>query len=480
MPSEATAAELTSRWSELIAPEHLFATLTVSLGIVLFAFNAFLVSTALPSAVVDLGGAYLLSWSTSLYLILSIVSGASTALVMQRIGARRMFSLSAIVFMGGTILAGAALSMPMLLGGRALQGIAAGFIEAGCYILIPRLFPSRLIPKVFGVEAIAWALAAFGGPVLAGYLAQAYSWRASFLSALPLVVVFMVLVPIVVARDLTDRPAVRMPWSKLVFLATGMLMITLASIAGSLLAMILLLAAAAAIFCLTVASDQWILPRLFPTNGFHFSSITGLGFWTALLMPIAQAVSVVYLVYALQYLWNYTPLDAGLVASVMALSWSGSQFLLSTYASRPFRLHMIWVGPVLLVAGLLGEAGALAAGSLAGIIAAQISIGAAFGLNWSALSQVVMETAPEPERDATSALLPTIMAAGYGIGAAIFGVAGNALDYSGAEGQALLDVMVFVFLLAAAIGFASVLSAARMVVLVRRQSAAAFASARAA
>ena len=67
------------RWRELLSTQHFFATVTVSLGIVLFAFNAFLVSTALPSAVTGLGGAELLSWATSLYLVFSIVGGSSTA-----------------------------------------------------------------------------------------------------------------------------------------------------------------------------------------------------------------------------------------------------------------------------------------------------------------------------------------------------------------------------------------------------------------
>ena len=49
------------------------------------------------------------------------------------------------------------------------------------------------------------------------------------------------------------------------------------------------------------------------------------------------------------------------------------------------------------------------------------------------------------ERDGTSALLPTIMAAGYGIGAAVFGVVGNALHYAAAEGETLLGVMLAIW-----------------------------------
>ena len=471
MAASDIAQEQQGRWAELVAPRYLFATATVSLGNALFAFNAFLVATVLPTAVKDLGGAHLLSWATSLYLILSILSGTSTALVIHRIGARWMFILSALAFLAGTLVAGFAPSMPMLLAGRALQGVAAGYIEAGCYVLIPRLFPSRLIPRVFGVEAIAWALAAFGGPALAGYLAEVWSWRASLLSAVPLVLIFLALVPVVVANDLEDRQIARVPWVKLGGIAAGMLLVTLASIADSNAAKFGVLALAAGIFAVTVMSDRWRMPRLFPDGAFAWNSITGLGFWTALVMPVAQAAAAVFLVYALQFLWHYSPLDAGLVGSVMALSWSSSQILLSTFATPRFRLHMIWVGAVLLVAGLAGIVLALAVESLAVLLVAQVAVGLAFGLNWSPLSQVVMEAAPEAERDGTSALLPTIMAAGYGIGAAVFGVIGNALHYASAAGEALRFDMMAIFAIAAGIAVVSAVTGIRMVVLVQRQGA---------
>ncbi len=44
-------------WSELLRPRHLAATVTLCLGVALFAFNEFFVSTALPTAVAEFGGA---------------------------------------------------------------------------------------------------------------------------------------------------------------------------------------------------------------------------------------------------------------------------------------------------------------------------------------------------------------------------------------------------------------------------------------
>ena len=72
----ATSAPVAGRWKDLLRPQYAFATTTLCLGVGLFAFNGFFVSTALPSAVVELHGTSMISWSLSLYLIFSIVSGS--------------------------------------------------------------------------------------------------------------------------------------------------------------------------------------------------------------------------------------------------------------------------------------------------------------------------------------------------------------------------------------------------------------------
>jgi MFS family permease len=344
-----------------------------------------------------------------------------------------------------------------------LQGLAAGVIEAGCYVLIPRLFPSRLIPKVFGVEAIAWALAAFGGPMLAGWLAVSVSWRASFLAAVPMVLVFWAMVPIVVPPGRGEKSERQVPWLALAALALGMLLVTLASIVTSNAGKMAVLAVAAVVFWVTVVGDGRGGIRLFPATAFRFTSAAGLGYWTAFIMPMAQASESVFLIYSLQYLWAYSPLEAGLVASVMALSWSGAQFLQASFGSPALRRRFIWLGPVLLIVGLAGVMLALPLGSLPLIVMAQVMVGGAFGLNWSALSQTMMEAASLDERDATSALLPTVQAAGYGVGAAVFGVIGNMLAYAQADTAALLGDMMVVFAAATALSALALVTAAGMV-----------------
>lgn len=433
-------------WAELFAPGMGAATATISLGVVLFAFNAFVVATALPAAVAEFGGGAWIAWATSLYLICAIVTGTATAAVMHRLGARRLFMLSGLVFLAGTVLAASATGMAPLLAGRALQGAGAGFIESGCYVLIPQLFPPRLIPKVFGIEAVTWALAAFGAPALAGFLTSAISWRAALIATAPLALLFLFLVPRVVRAGASSGPAPGLPVLPLAGIAGGMGLVLVSGSGGSVALQAGLLAAGFAAFGLTVWGDDRARVRLLPKRAFGLDHVAGLGLWIILLMPVAQAAQTVFANYTLQFLWHFTPLQSGLATSVMAFSWAGVQTLA---AHQPWpRMRLIVIGAALLVVGQVLLVWAFWGGGVPVMLAGMVVTGASFGASWGALSQVVMQEAAPADRDVTSGLLPTVMAAGYGLGAALWGLVANALGFAGARDEALRDVIVQVFALA--------------------------------
>ncbi len=443
-----------SRWADLLTPEHLAATVTVALGVVLFAFNAFVVATALPRAVAEFGGREWLAWATSLYIIASMLSGPSAAAGMHRMGAKRLFLAAGVVFLVGTLMAAFAPGMGWLLGGRALQGFGAGFIESGCYVLIPRLFPPRLIPRVFGVEAVAWAVAAFAAPALAGWLAEIASWRWALLSAVPMALVFLALVPRVV-RGEESGPAPGLPILPLLGVAFGMALVLVSDGAGWFAAP--LLAAGVAVFVAVIRADGRAAVRLFPKGAVGLGAL-GLGLWVALLMALSQSAESVFLPYGLQMLWGWTPLAAGLAGTVLAICWSGAQTLTAGMGGDRRRL-VLW-GAGLLVLGQGAMVAAFWSGAAPLMLAAQAVIGAAFGVSWGALSQMVMEAAGE-ERDVASGLLPVVMSAGYGIGAALYGLVANVAGFAGAEGPALRGVLLLVFGLAGVLALAGLPAAFR-------------------
>src|SRR5690348_5904662 len=101
---------------------HIVLALTLCLGDGIYALNSFLVSTSLPSAVIELGGVRLISWAFTVYLVAAIVGGSAAGFLKPRLGARAILLGPAFIFLVGTLLASFASSMGMVLLGRTLQG----------------------------------------------------------------------------------------------------------------------------------------------------------------------------------------------------------------------------------------------------------------------------------------------------------------------------------------------------------------------
>ncbi|WP_420959605.1 MFS transporter [Brucella sp. IR073] len=448
-----------ARWSELLTPRYSAATTTLCLGVALFAFNGFLVSTSLPTAVTEIGGVALISWAFTLYLVLSIVGGSAAALLKGRLGARNALVGSALLFLLGTLIAAFASSMTEVLIGRALQGLGEGIIAAICYALIPELFPSRLVAKVFGAEAVVWAIAAFGGPLVSGMLTEHLSWRAAFLVNVPLSLLFIGLTLRIVPRSDARMPSAFVPFVRLGAIGGGIMLVAFAGIVEAMATQALFVAGAAVtLICVTVFDRRSAAP-LFPSDAFSLNSTVGIGLWIVLLMPVAQAVTSVYLVMTLQNLWGYKPTLAGAFHATFAIAWSLLAILVANIMSPHYRAWLIRLGPTLLVAGLAIIVAGFRMDVPLIVMAGQIAIGAGFGVSWGFLSQTIMESAPDAERDRASALLPTLQSAGYAIGAAIAGLTANAAGYpQAATPEALRDATITVFLVFTVIGLGALIA----------------------
>jgi MFS family permease len=448
-----------ARWSELLTPRYSAATTTLCLGVALFAFNGFLVSTSLPTAVTEIGGVALISWAFTLYLVLSIVGGSAAALLKGRLGARNALVGSALLFLLGTLIAAFASSMTEVLIGRALQGLGEGIIAAICYALIPELFPSRLVAKVFGAEAVVWAIAAFGGPLVSGMLTEYLSWRAAFLVNVPLSLLFIGLTLRIVPRSDARTPRAFVPFVRLGAIGGGIMLVAFAGIAEAMATQALFVAGAAVTLICVAVFDRRSAAPLFPSDAFSLNSTVGIGLWIVLLMPVAQAVTSVYLVMTLQNLWGYKPTLAGAFHATFAIAWSLLAILVANIMSPHYRAWLIRLGPTLLVAGLAIIVAGFRMDAPLIVMAGQIAIGAGFGVSWGFLSQTIMESAPDAERDRASALLPTLQSAGYAIGAAIAGLTANAAGYpQAATPEALREATIIVFLVFTIIGVGALIA----------------------
>lgn len=96
-----------------------------------------------------------------------------------------VLSVIAVFFIGSTI-AAAAISMPMLIAGRATQGLAGGGIMSLVNIIISDLFSMRHRSLYISSTALVWVIAGTTGPVIGGALSQYATWRWCFWLNLPI------------------------------------------------------------------------------------------------------------------------------------------------------------------------------------------------------------------------------------------------------------------------------------------------------
>lgn len=412
-------------WRALLSLRYLGPTTTISLGVALYAFNEFFVSTALPSAVEELGGAALISWAFTFFLVFAIVGGLAATDVKARLGARRALVVSALIFLVGSIITVFAPNMPVLITGRALQGFGEGVVAAICYALIPVLFPPRLVQKIFGLEAFIWAIAAFSGPLLAGFLTEFLSWRMAFAFNIAMGTAFIILVfPTVPPGGEADAVA-PMPVGRLTLAGGAILLISVAAATTPGVA-IALSGAAMVMLYATFRRDRRSKSAILPATAFRWDDVVGAGLWVILLMPLAQAAGAVFMVYGFQFLWGHGPTLAGAWAASLAVAWSGTAILVAMIPGEVGRLRAIAVSSVLLTFGMVFAAIGVAAHALPLVIVGQVTMGVGMGLNWGPLCQLLMDrVGGGVERDRTSAMLPTLQTAGYALGAAIFGLVAN-------------------------------------------------------
>ena len=460
------------RWAEIFTPRYATVTLILCLGVALLAFNAFLASISLPTAVQELGGVALISWALTLFLVFAIVGGSGAALLKQRLGARTALLVSAGVFLLGTVIAASATSMPQVLVGRALQGLGEGVVSAICFALIPELFPSRLVPKVFGLQAMIWAIAAFGGPAAAGILTEMVSWRAAFLVNVPLVLLFASMVVIKVpAHSAEDRVVARFPGLRLFAIGAAIMLIALAALAAPLPAAALLVVAAVLLVA-TVWMDGRAEERLMPRDAFRPISVVGTGLWVVLLINVAGAGSAVYLVLVVQEIWGYKPASAGALAAVLAVAWSASAITVANVRSKETRKTLIRLGPGMIGLGLVLVLAGLQLDQVVVVVIGQLVIGSGFGLHNGYLNLTVMEAASDAERDRASGLIPTTQSAGNAIGAALAGVAANSGGMAAAASAGAVKLAIVpVYLLGVATAVLALVAAWHMVSMVRPQDA---------
>lgn len=160
------------------------AAIMVSIGLV--ALDSTIIATAVPSVVRDLGGFSQFPWLFSVYLLTQAVTVPLYGKFADTLGRKPVLFFGIGVFLLGSVLCGAAWSMPALIVARAVQGIGAGAVQPISMTVVGDLYTVEERARVQGYLASVWGIASVLGPTLGGLFAEYLSWRLIFFINLPL------------------------------------------------------------------------------------------------------------------------------------------------------------------------------------------------------------------------------------------------------------------------------------------------------
>lgn len=453
------AAQTKIRWWDLLLGPKKAAVWTICLGVALHAFNWFVVNTITPSAVLELGGAELLSWVTAFYLVFSIVGSSGAAFLKARLGLRAVLIGSSLMAIAGSLIIAAAPNMEVLLAGRIVQGFAEGIIMALCYVIAADAVGEEALPPLFGLLAVVWALATIGGPILGGALAHFWSWRIAAASLAPLAVLFLVLALIVLpARPKNPDHGKGWPLLRLIFLTGGSVAVCIASVSKTpLLASSIVLGGLAALW-IGLRLDRHARSPLFPAQLLSSRPASSLGLWIIGLMPLAEASVFLFIPYVGQVHMGLSVMQAGQIASITALGWSFSAMLVARLSDKQ-ATRLIIAGPILLTLGMFLLAWAVDRRDLAvtGIALALCGIG--FGISNGFICQRTIGASGNTERDVTSGAIPTFEGLGAALGAAFAGIIAIGAGFP--ELDSSTRPIVWAFVIGGLLGIPAILAAIR-------------------
>ncbi|WP_366484646.1 MFS transporter [uncultured Arthrobacter sp.] len=181
-----------------------------------------IVANALPAIISDLNGSQTdFAWVITAALLAGAVTTPLWGKLADLFDKKLLVQLSIAVFVAGSVLAGFASTIPVLLAGRAIQGIAMGGLTAVSMAIIGAMVSPRERGRYSGYLGGVIAVATAAGPLLGGIIVDSpLGWRWTFFVVVPLAVIALALLQLTLRLTHTAR-RVTIDWLGSVLLTAG-------------------------------------------------------------------------------------------------------------------------------------------------------------------------------------------------------------------------------------------------------------------
>ncbi len=296
-------------------------------GLLLAMFVAMLsstiVSNALPRIVTDLEGSQTgYTWVVVATLLTMTATTPIWGKLADQFSKKLLVQSALVIFSLGSIIAGFAPNMEVLIGARAVQGLGVGGLTALVQVVIASMVTPRERGRYSGYIGAVFALATVSGPLVGGVLVDTVGWRWCFFAGIPVALLAFVVLQKTLHLPVIKRE-VHIDYLGATLLMGGVsLLLIWVSLAGgqfawgsttsfALVGASLLVIAAAVYVEARVAQDPIIPLRLFRDR------TTCLATAASVMIGVAMFGGTVYLSQYFQLARGMTPTMAGLMSICM-------------------------------------------------------------------------------------------------------------------------------------------------------------------
>lgn len=132
-------------------------------------------------------------WMTSIYLLIVAIIVPMSAVLKSSFKTKTLFTVANLLFIAGIVIDAFAVSFPMLLIGRAIQGMGTGIALPLMFNIIVEQVPQSKLGLMMGIGNLITGIAPAIGPTFVGIIASRLNWRWVFYILIPFLIVSFIL-----------------------------------------------------------------------------------------------------------------------------------------------------------------------------------------------------------------------------------------------------------------------------------------------
>jgi EmrB/QacA subfamily drug resistance transporter len=403
-------------------------------GLLLAMFVAMLsstvVSNALPAIVSDLGGSQTgYTWVVVATLLTMTATTPIWGKLADLFSKKVLVQAALVIFSAGSLVAGMAPNMEVLIGARAFQGLGVGGLTALVQVVIASMVTPRERGRYAGYIGATFALATVSGPLIGGVIVDTpgLGWRWCFFVGLPVAVAAFAVLQKTLHLPVVRRE-VHIDYLGATLIVGGVsLLLVWVSLAGNNFAWVsaasaafvvagLAILAAAIWVEMKVAREPVIPMRLFKDR------TTSLATGASVLIGVAMFGSTVYLSQYFQLSRGMSPTEAGLMSMNMVLGLALSSMLTGRIITRTGYWKRFLVGGMAtVIVGLVLLATIDGSTSLWFIGASMAVLGIGLGATMQNLVLAVQNNTAQADMGAASSIVAFFRSLGGSIGVSALG-----------------------------------------------------------